>query len=93
MQISWPSLVTAAIVAGVVSSIASCALQPKVGPPGPPPRVLLAWLALRDHKAPRGRLDRKAFQDLPRRAAASVYQLVCAAIVWAEQFSPATDCR
>ena len=59
----------------------------------PAPRVLLAWLALRDHKAPRGRLDRKAFQDLPRRAAASVYQLVCAAIVWAEQFSPATDCR
>jgi len=36
MQISWPNLVAAAIVAAVVSGITSCALQPRVGPQGPP---------------------------------------------------------
>jgi len=36
MQVSWPTLIAAAIVAAVVSGIISWSLQPRVGPPGPP---------------------------------------------------------
>jgi hypothetical protein len=34
MQISWPSLIAAAIIAVVVSGLMMWSFQPKVGPPG-----------------------------------------------------------
>jgi len=92
MQVSWPTLIAAAIVAAVVSGIISWSLQARVGPPGPPGSAGSAG-----PPGPQGsldRLDRKVFPVRLRRRAASALKSDDGAIAWAEQFAaPAADCH
>ena len=98
MQISWPTLIAAAIIAAVVSGIMSWSFQPKVGPAGKKARrglrVPLARLVLRVHKDHQGRLEGKVFPVRSRQGAASASRCAYGAIAWAEQsVALAADCR
>ena len=89
MQISWPTLIAAAIIAAVVSGIMSWSFQPKVGPAGPQgppgPTGPAGSAGPPGPQGPPGPAGGKVFPVRSRQGAASASRCAYGAIAWAEQ--------
>ena len=98
MQISWPTLIAAAITLLWFQALCRGASNPRSALPVHKARrglrVPLARLVLRVHKDHQGRLEGKVFPVRSRQGAASASRCAYGAIAWAEQsVALAADCR